>query len=83
MKRYMPFSLTAAAIFLLLALTVVPAWTMTYTVTNTAASGDGSLAQAITDSNLEGVGPNTIDFNIAAPPYITLSAPQLPSRCPR
>jgi len=76
MKRYMPFSLAAAAIFLLLALTVGPAWTADFTVTSTAATGLGSLEAAITDSNTEGVGPNTI-----SPGHHTLSAPQL--RCPR
>lgn len=73
MKRYMPFSLTAAAVFLLLALTVVPAWTVTYTVLNTLATGAGSLEAAIIASNLEGVGPNTIEFAIASPGPYTIS----------
>jgi|GEM_PF-2575609 len=73
MKRYMPFSLTAAAIFLLLALTVVPAWTAAFTVTSTAATGAGSLEAAIIASNAAGPGPNTISFNIAGAGQHTIS----------
>ena len=78
MKRYMPFSLTAAAIFLLLALTVVPAWTDAFVVDSTADSGAGSLRQAILDSN--GVtGPNTISFDIDPGPYTISPASELPA----
>jgi hypothetical protein len=36
----------------------------TFTVTNTADTGAGSLRQAITDANTAGAGPHTIAFNI-------------------
>ncbi|UOR05828.1 right-handed parallel beta-helix repeat-containing protein [Hymenobacter aerilatus] len=36
----------------------------TFTVTNTADAGTGSLRQAITDVNAAGAGPHTIAFNI-------------------
>jgi len=36
----------------------------TFTVTNTADTGTGSLRQAITDVNAAGAGPHTIAFNI-------------------
>jgi len=51
----------------------------TYTVTNTADSGAGSLRQAITDANANG-GADTIEFNIAGagPHTITVGATELP-----
>lgn len=51
----------------------------TYTVTNTADSGAGSLRQAIDDANANG-GSDTIDFNIAGagPHTITIGATELP-----
>lgn len=51
----------------------------TYTVTNTADSGAGSLRQAITDANANG-GADTIEFNIvgAGPHTITIGATELP-----
>src|SRR5262249_6975806 len=42
----------------------VAARATTYTVTNTADSGLGSLRQAILDSNADAIGPRTIAFNI-------------------
>jgi len=51
----------------------------TFTVTNTADSGAGSLRQAITDANANG-GSDTIAFNIAGagPHTITIGATELP-----
>jgi parallel beta-helix repeat protein len=55
-----PSALAAAVSLLAASLTAA-----TYTVTNTADSGPGSLRQAITDSN--GVPGSTVDFNIPGP----------------
>jgi parallel beta-helix repeat protein len=48
---------------------------VTFTVTNTSAAGDGSLAQAIADANTA-IGPDTITFAIAdaGVPRITTAA---------
>jgi hypothetical protein len=45
----------------------------TFTVTNTADSGAGSLRQAITDANSAGAGPHTIAFDIPGSGVQTIS----------
>lgn len=64
-----------AAVALALAgvvLTAAPAHAATFTVTNTASSGAGSFAQAITDANTF-AGADVIDFNLPDPTVIDLT----------
>ena len=69
-------SFSLIAIFLLFS-TVV--FSNTYTVTNTNATGPGSLDQAIQDANTN-PGPDVIDFNIPSGPFVIQPAfPGLPS----
>jgi hypothetical protein len=70
---------TLAVSGLLLATTRGLALANTYTVTNTADTGAGSLRQAITDANAN-PGPDTIAFNIpgAGVQTINVSATNLP-----
>jgi hypothetical protein len=55
----------AATIAALVAAGAPPAWAASFTVTNTADSGAGSLRQAILELNLAGAGTHSIAFNSA------------------
>lgn len=68
-------SLKRCAFLLLSTIAALPAFTATFTVTNTNSSGAGSLAQAITDAN-NNPGADVIVFNLPAsqPCIINLSA---------
>ena len=56
-----------------------PAWAATYTVNNTADSGEGSLRQAIIDANTSTGVADTINFvNLGSSATITLTSAQLP-----
>lgn len=57
MKRFAAFVLATAIL-------AAPAAAATYTVTNTADTGAGSLRQAIADANGTPGVPDTIAFNI-------------------
>ncbi|AXY73905.1 T9SS C-terminal target domain-containing protein [Paraflavitalea soli] len=71
-------SVKRCAILLFSAFIASPAFTATFTVTNTNSSGAGSLAQAITDAN-NNAGPDDIQFNIAgAGPFTINLAAALP-----
>jgi hypothetical protein len=59
---------------LILSLGTASASATTYTVTNTADSGAGSLRQAITDANTNG-GTDTIAFNIPGSGVHTIDVP--------
>jgi len=61
--RFRPAGPAALAAFAALALAATAAPGATFTVTNTADTGAGSLRQAIADVN-GSVGPHTINFNI-------------------
>src|SRR5215207_4936397 len=56
-----------------------PAWAATYTVTNTADSGAGSLRQAIIDANTTTGVADTINFELGSAATITLTSAQLPT----
>lgn len=49
------------------------AWAATFTVTNTADSGAGTLRQAIEDAHANGATPDTINFNIGGTPPFTIT----------
>jgi hypothetical protein len=78
MKPKLPNTFLLALTLLLLA-GVSATWADTYTVTNTNATGAGSLAQAILDSNAH-AGPDEVVFNIPGPGVhlIDLSKTSLP-----
>jgi len=56
-----------------------PAWAATYTVTNNADSGAGSLRQAMIDANATTGVADTINFNLGSAATITLTSAQLPT----
>jgi hypothetical protein len=58
--------------FVCLVLLAAKAPASIFTVTNTDASGPGSLAQAITDANNQS-GADTIEFNIPGPGVHTIT----------
>lgn len=66
-----------SAILLLCSAISLPVFSATFVVTNTNASGPGSLAQAVADANLNPVDADIIQFNIpsAVPVTINLAAP--------
>jgi IPT/TIG domain/S-layer homology domain len=64
----------SAQFVLMLSLCAASASATTYTVTNTADSGAGSLRQAITDANTNG-GTDTIAFNIPGSGVHTINVP--------
>ncbi len=67
-----------ALVLVLLALLPAPGWAATFAVTNTADSGAGSLRQAITSANGNGV-TDTITFSIAGSgPHVISLASALP-----
>lgn len=67
------------AILLFSSLITLPAFTATFTVTNTNSSGAGSLAQAITDA-IANPGADVIEFNIPGPsPFNINLASALPT----
>lgn len=67
-------SVKKSAILLFISFSTLPAFSATFTVTNTNSSGAGSLAQAITDAN-NNAGFDVIAFNIpGSPATITLTA---------
>ena len=56
-----------------------PAWAATYTVTNNADSGAGSLRQAMIDANATTGVEDTINFDLGSAATITLTSGQLPT----
>ena len=56
-----------------------PAWAATYTVTNDADSGAGSLRQAMIDANATTGVEDTINFDLGSAATITLTSGQLPT----
>src|SRR5262245_27993234 len=77
--RSLALRVLSARMALILSLCATVASATTYTVTNTADSGAGSLRQAITDANIGG-GTDTIAFNIPGSGVHTIEVPtQLPT----
>src|SRR5262245_56957064 len=66
----------SARFVLILSFVAASATATTYTVTNTADSGAGSLRQAITDANTA-AGTDTIAFNIPGSGVHTIEVPSL------
>lgn len=66
-----------SAILLLCSAISLPVFSATFVVTNTNASGPGSLAQAVADANANTADADIIEFNLpgAAPFTINLAAP--------
>src|SRR5215211_2358483 len=56
-----------------------PAWAATYTVTNNADSGAGSLRQAMIDADATTGVADTINFKLGSAATITLTSAQLPT----
>jgi Bacterial Ig-like domain len=68
----------AASVVIAVVVLASPAWAATYTVTNNADSGAGSLRQAIVDANTTTGVADTINFNLGSSATITLTSAQLP-----
>src|SRR5215213_1171433 len=69
----------AASVVMAVVVLASPAWAATYTVTNNADSGAGSLRQAIIDANTTTGVADTINFNLGSAATITLTSAQLPT----
>ena len=68
----------AASVVIAAVVLASPAWADTYTVTNNADSGAGSLRQAIIDANTTTGVADTINFDLGSAATITLTSGQLP-----
>ena len=68
----------AASVVMAVVVLASPAWAATYTVTNNADSGAGSLRQAIIDANTTTGVADTINFSLGSSATITLTSAQLP-----
>jgi Thrombospondin type 3 repeat len=83
MRRPLAALLMAAALAASVVIAAVvlasPAWAATYTVTNNADSGAGSLRQAIIDANTTTGVADTINFELGSSATITLTSAQLPT----
>ena len=83
LRRPLTALLMAAALAASVAIAAVvlasPAWAATYTVTNNADSGAGSLRQAIIDANATTGVEDTINFSLGSSATITLTSAQLPT----
>src|SRR5215208_95862 len=69
----------AASVVMAVVVLASPAWAATYTVTNNADSGAGSLRQAMIDANATTGVADTINFNLGSSATITLTSAQLPT----
>src|SRR5215217_2364555 len=69
----------AASVVMAAVVLASPAWAATYTVTNNADSGAGSLRQAIVDANATTGVADTINFDLGSAATITLTSEQLPT----
>jgi hypothetical protein len=69
----------AASVVIAAVVLASPAWAATYTVTNNADSGAGSLRQAIIDANATTGVEDTINFDLGSAATITLTSGQLPT----
>ena len=69
----------AASVVMAVVVLASPAWAATYTVTNNADSGAGSLRQAIIDANTTTGVADTINFSLGSSATITLTSAQLPT----
>src|SRR5215211_2949947 len=69
----------AASVVIAAVVLASPAWAATYTVTNNADSGAGSLRQAMIDANATTGVADTINFNLGSAATITLTSAQLPT----
>src|SRR5215208_4018592 len=69
----------AASVVIAAVVLASPAWAATYTVTNNADSGAGSLRQAMIDANATTGVADTINFNLGSSATITLTSAQLPT----
>jgi Bacterial Ig-like domain len=69
----------AASVVIAAVVLASPAWAATYTVTNNADSGAGSLRQAIIDANATTGVEDTINFSLGSSATITLTSGQLPT----
>ena len=68
----------AASVVMAVVVLASPAWAATYTVTNNADSGAGSLRQAIIDANTTTGVADTINFSLGSSATITLTSPLPP-----
>jgi hypothetical protein len=64
----------AASVVMAAVVLASPAWAATYTVTNNADSGAGSLRQAIVDANATTGVADTINFDLGSAATITLTS---------
>ena len=69
----------AASVVIVAVVLASPAWAATYTVTNDADSGAGSLRQAMIDANATTGVEDTINFDLGSAATITLTSGQLPT----
>jgi hypothetical protein len=69
----------AASVVIAAVVLASPAWAATYTVTNDADSGAGSLRQAMIDANATTGVEDTINFDLGSAATITLTSGQLPT----
>jgi hypothetical protein len=69
----------AASVLMAVVVLASPAWAATYTVTNNADSGAGSLRQAIIDADTTTGVADTINFKLGSAATITLTSAQLPT----
>jgi hypothetical protein len=69
----------AASVVIAAVVLASPAWATTYTVTNNADSGAGSLRQAMIDANATTGVEDTINFSLGSSATITLTSGQLPT----
>ncbi len=69
----------AASVVMAVVVLASPAWAATYTVTNNADSGAGSLRQAIIDANTTTGVADTINFELGSAASIPLTSAQLPT----
>jgi hypothetical protein len=68
----------AASVVMAAVVLASPAWAATYTVTNDADSGAGSLRQAMIDADSTTGVADTINFDLGSAATITLTSAQLP-----
>src|SRR5829696_7694017 len=69
----------AASVVMAVVVLASPAWAATYTVTNNADSGAGSLRQAIIAADTTTGVADTINFELGSSATITLTSAQLPT----